>query len=643
MGHFELSPLFSDHWVMQRGRPNPLWGWDEPGAAVRLLVERGGKTVADVLSCAQKDGTFRVLCPALPPPGPYRIRVVGSGESTLEDVLVGEVWLALGQSNMQWPVSSSINADAVAAAANNPWIRTFKVPQRALRAPERRVTGQWSPATPETVGGFSAVGYFFARDLAERLDLPIGLVDATLGGSCIESWMSLSALSVVMPELPERLRELAEAKLELPRLRADYAAQLAAWERASFPPDPGNVGFAKGWASAKFDDSAWPSMLLPSFWQAHGMLHNGVVWFRREVTIPEAWAGSDLIVRLGAVDDYDHTYLDGVLIGSLPDGTPDAYRTPREYRVEASRVTAGRHVLSVRVFDHFGDGGFAGPAAAMQLLSLAPGGGQIAINGPWRYQVEHAIPLVAASVFSTCPLPPLALLEERAPAALYNGMLAPLVGLAVRGALWYQGESNTHAHACYRARLVAFIRDLRSRFGQGQFPFYLVQLANFRSTGDWAWLREAQQQATAEPATGMVVAVDIGESSNIHPSNKQEVGRRLSLLARAKDYGECDLVCESPTLERVSIEGGRVTVRFVGHRRLETSDGQDPLGFELAGADGVFFPAAARIIDDQVLLTSERVPEPHAVRYAWSDAPLVNLRDVHGLPVAPFRTDNEPV
>jgi len=625
--------------VLQRGITNPLWGWELPQQALSLRVE-GGAHPIEVTGRAGADGRFRLPCPELAAGGPYRLVLRGSGEVVVEDVVVGEVWLASGQSNMEWPLATSDGAAEILKLPREPRVRTFKVPRRFAEVPELELEGSWKCAEPRTVGAFSAIGYFFARELVERLDVPVGIIDATWGGTRVEAWMSPAAARASIPGFDELMARREAERPELPRLRAEYRARLADWERRSFPADPGNRGVELGWHRPDFDDTAFRTMSLPGFWQSEGLRFNGVVWFRREIWLPESMAGRELEVELGAIDDYDHSYWDGEPIGAHPDGTPDAYQLPRSYRVPAHLATPGRHVLAVRVFDHFGEGGFVGPAAAMRLGSECTG--WLPLDGAWRFEVEHELPLVPATIFADYPTPPPGVLDQNALSALFFGMTSPLVGYGMRGALWYQGESNVDAPECYAARLVAMIRDLRTRWGLGQFPFYQVQLANFRNNGAWAWLREAQQQATAEPNTALAVTLDVGHPDDIHPRNKLAVGHRLALLARAQIYGETGLAAESPRLRHALREGQGMRVSFTPELPLTTSDGKMPRGFELSGPNGVFVAAQAEIQGSQVVVTSEAIPEPHAVRYAFSDCPSVNLQSREGLPVAPFRTDGAP-
>jgi sialate O-acetylesterase len=566
------------------------------------------------------------------------LRIRGSTEAVLEDVLVGEVWLAAGQSNLEFPLARAEGGQQEIARARHPGLRMFKVATVAAREPELTVTGVWRECSPEAAGEFSAVGYFFARELEEKLGVPVGIIDASWGGTRVEAWTSREALDPVM-DVEWELGKLAADERDLERIAAEYVAAMTEWEAEKLPADPGNQGEGWGFADPDYDDAAWRTLPLPAYWQAHGMPFNGVVWFRRALDLPEAWAGHELVLSLGAIDDFDHTYHNGKLVGSHPKGTPGAYQIQRRYRVPGSLVRPGRNVLSVRVFDHAGEGGFAGPADAMFVETARPGGGRLPLAGDWRCEVEHRILLVPMDVFQTCPPRPAVLDRQNGLAALYNGMIAPLVPFGLRGAIWYQGESNVAEHRTYRQRFTALIRDYRTRWGAGTFPFYFVQLAAFLDSPAWPYLREAQADTLSEPATGMANAIDIGEPHDVHPRNKQEVGRRLALVALANAY-HLDLECSGPVLDRVEISAGSVRVHFSHADGLHTS-GPSPTatGFELGGEDGVFHPAETHLDGATVLLECAAVPTPRAVRYAWADYPEVNLYNGAGLPAVPFRTD----
>ncbi|MEY4545791.1 MAG: hypothetical protein RL685_1986 [Pseudomonadota bacterium] len=640
-----LAALFSDHVVLQQGRPLPIWGWDTPGQQLTVQLRAPGASGALCVGGATADagGRFQLELPALADGGPYELSVEGSRQLVVRDVWIGEVWLASGQSNMEWKVSEADDAPNEIARATWPRIRMFKVGPSAALQPESDVSGAWAVCAPETVADFSAVGYFFARALHEARAVAIGIIDATWGGTIIEAWTSHEALAPVLPELPAQRAQLAEQLTELPRLQRDYERAFLRWQRDHLPGDDSNLGLARGWARPDFEVSSWPVLPLPGYWQTQGLRFNGVVWFRREVELPASFAGQELVLSLGAVDDFDDTYFDGEAVGKTPPGTQGAHQLRRRYRLAASSVKRGRRTIAVRVFDHFGNGGFAGPTAELFLARADGQGERLSLAGDWRYQVEREIPLVPMSVFQSAPPVPLGLALQNAPACLFHGMIAPLVPYALRGMIWYQGESNALRSAQYSALQVALIRDWRTRFGQGQLPFYLVQLANYRAAGHWPLLREAQAVATSEPEVALVVSLDIGDPLDIHPRNKQEVGRRLSLLARARTYGERDLSAAGPRVQSVSISGREVRVRFAEARGLRTRDGAAVRGFELSSAscsaELKLVAVSGQIVGEEVWLEVPAGSTPRVVRYAFADAPDVNLENAAGLPAEPFRSD----
>ena len=635
-----LSPLFSDHMVLQQDRANSLWGKDEPRQVVRLSVEGAASKPALVEVIAGADGSWKLQCPKLPAGGPYRLRLQGSTEQVIEDVLVGEVWIASGQSNMEFKLPLSEGGAEEIAKTSDSQLRMFTVAKNTASAPIDSLSGSWQASTPDNMPGFSAVAYHFARELRQQLRVPVGILHSSWGGTRVEAWTSREALRSVM-EVDAELAALAEAEKDLPRIRQEFGRKVAEWESTHFPSDTGNVGESKGWARGDFDDAAWQSIKLPSFLQSVGPKINGCFWFRRSVELPASWAGRDLELSLGAVDDYDTTYFNGIVVGGLQRGTAMAYMTPRNYRIPGSLVKAGRNAIAVRVFDQFGDGGFAGPASALQVRLLEKGE-SLPLEGAWRYAIEREIPLVSGAVYATAPVPPSILSPQNNPAYLYNAMIAPLVGYGIRGAIWYQGEANVGVADKYQARFTAMIRDWRAHWGQGDIPFLFVQLANFKESPSWPHLREAQAQTLVEPATGMAVTIDIGNPADIHPRNKREVGRRLSLLARSIAYGQENLDCSSPSLKRIEIADGLVRVFWTHGSGLRIRKPMTQVtGFELAGPDGAYHAAEARIDGETVILKSPLVPEPRTVRYAWADSPESSLENASGLPAAPFRSDCE--
>jgi sialate O-acetylesterase len=648
MPELTLPSILSDEMVLQRGRSNPVWGWDRPGQRVTLSVEGvfgpeaagAGLDAArpSATAVASADGSFRLACPELPAGGPYRLRISGSTERVIDRVLVGEVWLASGQSNMEWKVSQAKDAEREIAAAQWPEIRMFTAARLASRDPSPIGGGRWRTCHPDTAHDFSAVGYYFARELHRELKVPVGIIDASWGGTPIEAWMSIGALRAVM-DIDAELSQWSRPASEVERIRVEYEAAMVRWEAECLPNDTSNEGEAKGWARVELDEDGWPSMPVPGAWQTRGLKFNGAVWFRKTIELDASWSGHDLSLSLGAIDDFDHTYFNGEKVGAHPKGTPGAFQIHRLYRIPGALVRPGKNVVAVRVFDHVGEGGFVGPAGEMFLETTGPDRSRVSLVGVWRYQVERRIPLVSFDVFRTCPAPPSILVQQNSPAALFGGMIAPLVPFGLRGVIWYQGESNVEQHRLYAERMVAMIRDFRAQFGQVTMPFYLTQLANYIASPAWACLREAQADALCEPSTGMAVTIDIGDRDDIHPRNKQEVGRRLSLLALARTYGRREVEDSGPALERVVFGEGNARAYFSHAAGLRARGGGNEVkGFTIAGVDGVHHSVVARIEGDTILLTSARVPAPKSVRYAWADNPDADLENGAALPAAPFRT-----
>lgn len=637
-----ISALFSDNMVMQRDRPLPVWGWTEPGKKVEASI---GKNTAKGVAGA--DGKFVVMLAPMPAGGPYELIVKGSSRVIVRNVMLGEVWICSGQSNMQWPVNNSANAAAEVAAAACPGIRLFSVPRLALIERQADIAAKWQECSPDTVKDFSAVGYFFGRELHRRLGVPVGLINSSWGGTRIEAWISRESLMTDPP--CRKMVERYETFLASPE-REQIVAKIASLpadplerERLLVHPDPGNLGFGQGWAAPGFDDSAWPSINLPAAWQQIGHDFSGVFWFRREVNIPSAWAGKDLILSVGACDKHDTTYFNNEHIGSIGFENTNAWCTTRRYTIPGRLARPGRNVVAVRVYSFRNQGGMIGPENDMWMAPAANAAAvKIPLTGPWRYQIEHNFGVIVSASTPFGPGNP------NSPHILFDSMINPLLPFALRGFIWYQGESNAGSARYYRSQMPLMIRDWRKAWGSDNLCFLLVQLANYKAVMDepskstWAELREAQLMALSEPDTGMAVAIDIGDANDIHPKNKQEAGRRLSLAALAKAYGE-DIVYSGPIIESWNIEGDTIRLRFKHIGGGLTSVGGAPLkGFAVAGNDRVFHWAEAVIAGDTILVRSKDVPRPVAARYAWADNPVCNFINKEKLPASPFRTDNWP-
>ena len=633
-----LPAIISDNMVLQQGVKLRIWGNANAGERVTVTFD---KKSADAVADAQ--GRWQVWLDPLKAGGPLELTVKGTNVLTIKNVLVGEVWLCSGQSNMEWPLINTVDGAQTVAQANHPEMRLFTVVHTTSAQPQTDLQGRWVVTTPDEAAHFSAVGYFFGRELQQRLKVPVGLIDSSWGGTPAEAWTSHDAL-VSAPELKPILEKYERSLNSLPETKEAYARALAQWEEKNLYIDAGNKGEGLGYADPATSTAEWSKMDLPQQFESAGLLIDGAIWFRRAVDLPASWAGKDLVLNLTPVDDHDVTYFNGSKVGSMGRETPNSYMVPRKYVVPGSLVRAGRNVIAVRVFDWAGEGGFS-PGGAM---TIGPGGAAeselISLRGKWDYKVELAFEPKHPD-WGTRP-EAVGVNNQNNPSVLYNAMIAPLVPFAIRGAIWYQGESNAGRAYQYRTLFPVMIRDWRSAWGH-QFPFYFVQLTNWRarkpepSDSDWAELREAQMMTLREPQTGMAVIIDIGDEVDLHPPNKLDVGRRLATWALASTYGQ-KVVPSGPLYERYTIEGNKVRVSFKHGAGLKTMDGGPVKGFAIAGEDRRFVWADARIDGDTVVISSPAVPKPVAVRYGWADNPIANLYNNAGLPASPFRTDDWP-
>jgi sialate O-acetylesterase len=637
-----VPSLIGDNMVLQQGRKDRIWGWSSPGEHVAVTFQnRTVRTTAD------QQGRWQVIIGPFKSGGPYTLTVAGANTLTFKNVLVGDVWVCSGQSNMEWILQNAQGGPQDAAAADYPEIHLFTVQKKTSDKPLEDVQGHWVVMTPKDAASFSAVGFYFGRELYRRLKIPLGLIHTSWGGTPAEAWTSHNALAAD-PEFKAILERYDKELADLPRLQSEYAGRLAAWEKQYAVVDEGNKGEGLGYAKPELDLAGWKKMRLPQFWENAGLNLDGSIWFRRDVDVPASWSGRDLTLSLGPVDDYDTTYFNGTRVGSTDATTPDSYSVPRVYKIPGSLVRAGRNVVAVRVFDRMGGGGFG---AAPGVMSLAPEGASkgeaVSLDGQWDYKEEHAVAAKPVD-YSNYPGPPPGPSNPNNPSVLYNAMLAPLTPYSIRGVIWYQGEANAGRAYQYRKLFPAMIRDWRAAWGEADFPFYFVQLANWKARkqdsidSEWAELREAQLMTLKSvPHTGMAVTIDIGNPDDIHPRDKLDVGQRLARWALAEDYRQ-KLEESGPLYDSQTIEGDRVRLRFKHVAGLKTRDGTAPVGFLVAGDDRKFHPAEARIEGDSVVVWSKDVPHPVAVRYAWADNPANNLYNGDDLPASPFRTDDWP-
>lgn len=620
-----LPAVIGDHMVLPRGTTAPLWGWTAPG---RTVTVQYGRTRASAL--AGPDGRWEVSLKGLRTAEPKALRVSDGVETrTLQNVVVGDVWICSGQSNMEWPVVAAKDGVAEAARAGDPQLRLFQVANRTTPTADGDVQGRWVVATPETVAQFSAVGLFFGQHLRRSQRVPIGLIDTTWGGTRAEAWTPRPALLQSPVFSPDARRYEAERAARQPEFEA---YRRAVDERGGqYMKDTGNEGEPRGWARSDFDDTGWEAIPVPSILETLGpdKVLDGAYWLRTPFDVPQRWRGKRLTLSLGPIDDFDTTYVDGTRVGGMGLETPNFWMTPRVYDVPA--MEPGRHTLAIRVFDHFGNSGVYGTP---DQLWIGVGEDRLPLSGMWRFQVERKVPQLGA--------PPPGFDAEQGPGNLYAAMVQPLAPFAVHGTIWYQGESNADQAYRYRELMALLIGEWRVAFRRPTMPFLVVQLANWQprkphpGESAWAELREAQSQLQAIPGIGVAVAIDIGEADDIHPRNKQEVGRRLALLAQPT------MKQRSPFFRRAARRGNAIELQFDHAGSLTTSDGRPPVGFAVAGEDRQWVWAEASIERNRIRVWSPTVAKPVAVRYGWADNPDVNVVNEFGLPLSPFRTDDWP-
>ena len=621
--------------VLQQETSCVMSGWDKPGRDVHVAF-RGTRVTAT----ADAAGRWSAAVPAGPAGGPFEALIAGSTEIRLRDVLVGEVWLASGQSNMEWRMNQCPQYPDETKGAHFPAIRFFTVPNRAHAEPQDETPGAWRALSPESAPDLSAVAFFFARRVHRSLQVPIGVIVSAWGGTPAETWIPAPAFQE--NKTTRRILDaFNEVRDNLDEKGRDIARRIHLWEVEHMPADPGNGAVASGWARPDFDDAGWPCMSLPGYWQSlPEMNFNGVVWFRRTLDLPASWQGQELEVQLGAVDDFDDTYANGERIGGLGKDVNEAYAQPRCYRISSRLTRTDRLTLAVRVFDHYGLGGFRASPGQMRVVRPSHEGDAISIQGDWRYQVEHRLPPPPPDLFQTRPYMPPGVLPQGRPAYVFNAMIHPLRHTALRGVIWYQGESNGGRSGEYADVFRTLIQGWRAVFNHPDLAFLFVQLPNFAGGTDWPQLREAQTAARSLPHTGMAVTLDVGDAADIHPINKKPVGDRLAALALHGTYG---VSCPSlgPALCSIEPSGNALRIAFANaDEGLATTDGGDPRGFEICGPDGVFIPAAARIEGSVVVVRHPDVACPVGARYAFTANPQVNLVNAQGLPAEPFRCDS---
>jgi len=653
----KLPAIISDHMVLNTSAKVPIWGKADPGEEVTVTLD--GQTAKAVAGANGKWMTSLNLKDSSP--GPFEMTVEGKNKILIPDVVIGQVWIASGQSNMAFTLENAIGAEQEITRFANPLIRQFLVKAKATANPLEDTEGKWIATDPTTAGRFSAIGYFFARKLQSELKIPVGLVNASWGGTPSESWTSPSAIDSV-PELKASRERIWQLFKEFPGKMKAFVDGMAAWITETGREDR-PVDNAAAYAGMNVSTEGWIPIELPGVVKAPGLPDAGAVWLRKEFDIP---AGPPANLSLCVfVDGFESLYWNGDLIKQTtyqdyPGNGMPRYSGP--YNLPADKVKQGRNVLAIRLYEPVGPAKFPAEPKA-NSLSLA---------GEWLAKAEYEFPAIEPGKIATAPLPTGSLTHPKNVAGyLFNGMINPILPYAISGVIWYQGEANTGRAFQYRTSFPLLIADWRNQWGQGDFPFYFCQLANFMpkktepGESEWAELREAQSEALKLPNTGQAVLIDIGESDDIHPRNKKDAGERLALLALSNGSGN-PVSSSGPVYDSVKIEGGKAVIGFrntpgglmarplpsshdvctktsVSAPLVRNSPGSELEGFAICGDDRKWHWADAKILDgNHVVVWSDKVPSPVAVRYAWADNPTSNLYNAAGLPASPFRTDDFP-
>lgn len=616
----KLAHIFTNDMVLQRNAPIRIWGWAAPGEKVTVQLMNQAKSAT-----ADDQGKWLVSLDEANAGGPFKLTVTGSRSSqVLNNILLGDVWLCGGQSNMEWVLKQTDQASAEEALPINKNIRHVKVERSLSMVPEANIKKtQWQIAGPKTVFDFSAVGYYFAKALQKEMNVPIGLINSTWGGTMIESWISRdglqydSAFAAIAGQLPSSMEQFEQ--MEMKRLEAKVQQF-----QKSIPNDD-----VANWLSPQYNDSLWSSINVPMLWEDQGLPgFDGVVYYRKEFFVTEEQLKENVQLNLGTIDDVDYTYINGVKLGETT-----GWSASRSYMVPRSALKKGKNSIVVKVFDTGGGGGFYGAA---DNVYLQVNGKRISLAGKWKARVD-----LSALFKSFNP--------NSMPTILYNAMIDPITRLSIKGIIWYQGETNVNRAVQYATSFPMLIADWRTKFGQPEMPFYFVQLSSYNANNEngtngsrWAELREAQLHTSFMPHTGMAVSTDVGNSKDIHPRNKKTVGERLALLALSHTYQK-NIEASGPMYKDFRMEDNKIIIRFnhIGKGLVAAKNDKGILtGFMIAGSNKKFRWATAHIVNNEVQVWHNEISEPVAVRYAWvDDATNSNLYNKEGLPASPFRTD----
>ena len=644
--NFELPSLVGDNMVLQQKSDVNVWGKTSPGQKVNISASWNATATA----VAGKDGKWTVKLQTHEAGGPFTISISCRDSSiVLNNVMIGEVWFCSGQSNMEmpvegWPPNDTIMYSAKTIAdAKIPGIHLFNVARKVSAEPLEECSGRWEVCTPATVRSFSATAYFFGKKLYDELHVPVGLIESAWGGTPSEAWTSSGALEAS----GEFVQEIKDIKESAP-LQADYQKWLDGHKQLTVGSGENqwkNLDLGdKDVPQAGFDDNSWLTMKLPGLFESVIGDFDGAVWFRKKIEVPDEMAGKDLVLSLGPIDDMDCTYFNGKPVGSVE--VSGKYQEERNYDVPKELVSKGENTIAVRVLDTGGGGGIYGKPGSMKLSEKEGSRQSISLEGDWKFL---PVAELAGNKFYILGTKEKGFQAEKrpkqvgpsSPATLFNGMVSPVVNYAIKGAIWYQGEANVGRADQYSKIFPVMIQNWRDSWGIKDFPFYFVQIAPYIYSGpdstESAYLRESQASALKLPNTGMAVTLDIATVNNIHPPFKKEVGERLADLALAKDYGK-PVQFAGPQFKSMEKKGKGIWLSFSNVQGSLKAKNGNLTGFEIAGKDGKYVAATAKISGSEVLVSSPKVPDPQSVRYCWHNGSVATLFDESGMPAYQFRT-----
>jgi sialate O-acetylesterase len=648
-----MPSIFSNDMVLQQNSDAPFWGKANQGDAVVVKGSWGASAKTKV----PDDGLWKVKLHTPKAGGPFEVDVqIGDSTITYKNVMSGEVWVCSGQSNMEMPLEGWSgnpikNSALEIETANYPNIRLFTVARAVSDKPDFNCVGSWSECSPKTAAAFSATAYFFGRKLYKELNIPIGLIFTSWGGTKVQSWISANYLSQMTDYKP--IIEKIDSSGAAIKKQVDWIHSHRVVDISSKKPDQQykNLDFDDSECSEpNFDDNAWKEMKLPTYWETTEVGNfDGTVWFRKKINIPAAWENHDLVLKLGPIDDMDETFVNGVKVGGMEE--TGFYAAPRIYIVQKNIIQDSSLTIAVRVIDNGGGGGIWGTPDQMKIHPKDDSSQAISLAGEWKYlpvaefiNGKFYVYGTKGEEFYSRPKTPIDV-SAYTPTMLYNGMIAPIIPYSMKGVIWYQGESNSdfpQDYNNYHTLFKLMIKNWRNDWKEGNFPFYYVQIAPFTygESSKSQVVRYAQFQTLSVPNTGMAVTLDIGSLATIHPPDKQDVGKRLALWALAKNYGR-DIVYSGPLYKSMKVDGNKIVLSFthVGNGLvLKNMNGES--GFLIAGKDSNFVKANAEVKGDKLIVYSDQVKNPIAVRYAWSNTAEATLFNEEGLPASTFKTDD---